>query len=112
MAAITFDTRPTGSWVYEGGLLFMSAPKANPSKPEAGKPITPSGDKLLTTQEAAALLGLSPRTLEGLRRRGDGPPFKALSRNVVRYGADELKAWIDGRTVEHTARARAIHQSR
>ena len=32
-------------------------------------------DNVLSTSAAAALLGLSPRTLDGWRRSGEGPPF-------------------------------------
>jgi hypothetical protein len=67
-----------------------------------------SGDRLLTTAEAAAVLSLSPRTLEGLRRRGGGPTFVALSRNAVRYRAADLRAWIDARAAPHTAMARSL----
>ncbi len=65
----------------------------------------------LTTGEAARYLGLSPRTLEGLRRRGGGPVFRALSRNLVRYRLEDLTSWADSRCAPHTAKARALLQS-
>jgi excisionase family DNA binding protein len=66
---------------------------------------------LLKTEEAAKYLNLSRRTLEGLRRRGGGPQFRALSRNAVRYSLDDLQAWVDSRCAPHTAKARAILRS-
>ncbi len=69
---------------------------------------TGTGEPLLTTAEAASALGLSPRTLEGLRRKGGGPAFVAISRNLVRYQPAALSAWIDSRSVPHTAKARSI----
>lgn len=67
-----------------------------------------SGERLLTTAEAAERLSLSPRTLEGFRRRGGGPTFVVLSRNAVRYRGSDLRAWIDARTAPHTAMARTL----
>ena len=50
--------------------------------------------KFLSTSEAAAWLGLSRRTLEGLRCRGGGPSFRKLGRSV-RYTLEDLQAWAD-----------------
>lgn len=51
-----------------------------------------SGD-LLTTREAATLIHISPRTLEGYRLRGGGPPFYRVGKRSVRYDVGELLAW-------------------
>jgi len=51
--------------------------------------------QLLTTAEAATLLAVSTRTLEGWRSKLVGPPYKKLSDNVVRYSAEDLEAWVD-----------------
>ena len=40
---------------------------------------------LLTPQEAADFLGLTPRFLEVRRYRGDGPIFIRISGRVIRY---------------------------
>lgn len=64
--------------------------------PNAAAPVT--APRLLTTREAAALVGLSPRTFEGFRVRGDGPPFRKLGRGVkaqVRYLEADVLAWIE-----------------
>lgn len=62
----------------------------------------------LTTQQAAEALGVSVRTLEGWRIRGGGPPFAKLSRTVVRYLPEDLRAWLAQRVVENTAQAGAL----
>jgi len=50
-------------------------------------------DRLITEAEAAALLGVSPRTMERWRlRRSDGPLFYKMGR-AVRYSLSDLKAF-------------------
>ena len=60
--------------------LLASAVAANP--------------EFLTTDEAAALLRLSPRTLEKQRVLGGGPRFRKFGARVV-YAAVDLRAWAD-----------------
>jgi excisionase family DNA binding protein len=50
-------------------------------------------DKMLTTEEAAVVCGLSPRTLEKLRSEGGGPRFLKIRRKV-KYRERELDEWI------------------
>ena len=50
----------------------------------------------LTTEQAAAHLGLSPRTLERYRVRGGGPPFVSYC-NRVHYLRGDLDTWVDER---------------
>jgi excisionase family DNA binding protein len=52
--------------------------------------------EFLRTKEAAELLRLSPRTLEGLRTRGGSPRYRQHGKVVV-YRRDELEAWSDSR---------------
>lgn len=53
---------------------------------------------LLSNDEAAAYLGLSIRTLPGLRLRGGGPPcIKLGGRKVVGYLKRDLDAWLESR---------------
>lgn len=61
---------------------------------------------LLTTQNAAERLGLSPRTLEALRVRGGGPSYLKLGR-LVRYEPAALEAWIDARRLASTSESHA-----
>lgn len=45
--------------------------------------VPPNAPEYASTREAAALLGISPRTLEGLRLRGEGPPHIRIGRRVL-----------------------------
>lgn len=51
--------------------------------------------QLLTTAEAATLLAVSSRTLEGWRAKLVGPRYMKLSDNVVRYSPKDLEAWLE-----------------
>ena len=105
-----YSTLPASHLLFGGNVLPMRGQpvKARP-QPSTGPLLDPStGDALLTTDQAATLLGISPRTLEGYRRKGGGPLFVALSRNAVRYRPADLKAWLDSRTAPHTAKARVL----
>lgn len=46
----------------------------------------------ITTRMAAEVLGLKPTTLEKMRRRGEGPPYRRHGR-AIRYHVQELLAW-------------------
>jgi hypothetical protein len=50
------------------------------------------GCPYLNTEQAAFHLGLSPRTLQAMRRTGKGPRFRRHG-NRVRYHIDDLGAW-------------------
>ena len=47
----------------------------------------------LTVRETAALLGLSPRTLDGYRVTGDGPAFHRFGSRVL-YARFDVEAWV------------------
>lgn len=59
-------------------------------------------DALLNQRQAAARLGLAPRTLESFRFKGGGPPFVRISARCVRYRPADLDAWIADRVHLHT----------
>ena len=70
-----------------GGYLAPSAPAAaNPGATPNSEP------EYLTTREAAALLRTSTDTLERMRARGDGPPWRRVGRRVL-YSRAELLAY-------------------
>jgi excisionase family DNA binding protein len=50
----------------------------------------------LTTAEAAVYTNTSERTLERLRRKGGGPPFRSHGR-PIRYHITDLDAWSESR---------------
>ena len=56
----------------------------------------------ITTAQAAAYLGLSPRTLESYRCRGGGPPYYDLG-GVVRYLLSDLVKWASARRRRSTS---------
>jgi excisionase family DNA binding protein len=51
-------------------------------------------DDLLTTEELARYLRLSPRTVEDYRYRGKGPEYKTLPTGAIRYKLADVDAWI------------------
>ncbi len=51
-------------------------------------------NQLLTENQVADYLNLSPRSLQAWRYRGGGPPFIAISRRAVRYRKDDLDQWV------------------
>lgn len=58
----------------------------------------------VTTEGAAAIIGMAPKTLENMRSRGDGPPFLKLGR-VVRYDPRDLEDWKAARRFTSTSEA-------
>lgn len=61
-----------------------------------------AGERLYTTEEAAALLGISPRTLETARQRGGGPRYYRVGR-CVRYAKSDLIAYLAKRLRKSTS---------
>jgi len=55
-----------------------------------GKKLSP----FLDTAQAAFYIGLSKRTLEDMRRSGEGPKFRRHGRRI-RYHIDDLAAWSE-----------------
>lgn len=62
-------------------------------------------DVLIRQEEAARLLGVSPRALEAWRYRGGGPKFIRISGRCIRYRRADLQAWIAERERHSTAEA-------
>ena len=54
-------------------------------------------DKLLTTKEAAPILGVSEAFLERDRWAGAQVPFIRIGSRAVRYRISDLNAYIDSR---------------
>ena len=57
----------------------------------------------VSANEAAAMLGVSPRTLANWRTHRVGPAFVRVGRVHSRtlYRLDDLKAWLDANRVEN-----------
>lgn len=62
--------------------------------------------KLVTTTEAAEVLGVKTNTLEGWRVRGEGPPYRKIGR-LVKYVESDLLAFIEGSKRQSTSQAAA-----
>ena len=56
-------------------------------------PTVRPASSVLNTRAAAAFLGVSPRTLEGFRVRGGGPPFVKIG-GAVRYRLASLEEYL------------------
>lgn len=56
-------------------------------------------NKLLKTEEAAQVLGVSKRALENWRAEGLGPPYVVIGKHSVRYDPEDIKAYTKRNTV-------------
>lgn len=57
-------------------------------------PVQPVPRLSLQPAEAAEALGIGLTTLQGMRNRGEGPPFVRLGSKVVLYPVPGLEAWL------------------
>lgn len=55
---------------------------------------------LLTVEEAAEVLRVTPRTLGSWRAQGIGPPFIPITKKVVLYSRAAIFDYLDRRTVQ------------
>jgi hypothetical protein len=62
----------------------------------------PNNDDLLTTEQLAALLGVSTQWLEIRRCKGGGPEYESLSPRVIRYTRGKVKKWLRQRSHKWT----------
>jgi len=58
--------------------------------------------ELMDTRQAAAVLGVQPRTLESWRLRGGGPRYVQVGR-LIRYRAVTLEQWLAERERSSTS---------
>ena len=59
--------------------------------------------ELIPETDAADFLDLTPRSMQAMRQRGDGPPFFRLSARCVKYTRFRCKAWYDARMRSSTS---------
>ena len=77
----------------------------NPNIPHRNKPHTDQFNRfrtLLDEKKTAQMLGLSPRTLQMWRLKGEGPPFVRLGA-AIRYDLEEVNRWLDDQTRKSTS---------
>jgi len=58
---------------------------------------------LLSENQAAEVLQVTPRALQAWRTRGGGPPYLRISHRCVRYKPEDLEQWLEDRRYESTA---------
>ena len=58
--------------------------------------------RVVDEQTAIMLTGVSPRTWDRLRARGEAPPATRLSERRIGYRIVDLKNWLDARRVPAT----------
>jgi excisionase family DNA binding protein len=63
-------------------------------------------ERLLTTEECAALLQVRPQTLRRARVRGGFVPFVRVG-SLVRYRPSDIAAFVESRRVTATSQAAA-----
>jgi len=61
--------------------------------PNLRTPSTDETEPLLSVEQAAQYVGLSPKTLDGYRSQGKGPLFTAVGGRIV-YRRSDLDAWL------------------
>ena len=60
---------------------------------------------LINEDEGADFLGLTNRTMQAMRQRGDGPRFIRISSRCIRYTRALLKSYADARVRQSTSDA-------
>jgi hypothetical protein len=68
---------------------------------KTGAPRVRPANPFLTPVQAGDFVKLSWRTLERMRQRGEGPPFRRHGR-YIRYHIDDLEAWSRANTYKAT----------
>ena len=53
--------------------------------------------RVVDESTAVKLAGVSPRTWDRMRARGETPPFTQISQRRIGYRIADLKAWLDAR---------------
>ncbi len=75
-------------------LLAIETPKTGVS-PNGSAGDSDYWNSLINEAAAARFLGFSVRTIQGLRYRGGGPRYAALSPRCVRYRRIDLRYWAE-----------------
>ncbi len=73
---------------------------------EAVPPSDPGHDywnELVDEKVAAGFLKVTPRCMQAMRQRGDGPRFIRISSRCIRYRRIDLRAWINARMRKSTS---------
>lgn len=63
------------------------------------KPAKPSDGLFLTPKQLAKHLGISTKTLDRMRQRGEGPPYVRIGKHRIAYPLAEIDAWVHAQMV-------------
>lgn len=88
-----------GGYLRISGSLHLPSGEVLPF-PVKAEPRTPS--ELLTIDELAGQLGVTPLTVDRWRRQGSGPAFVQVGRGI-RYLASDVDAWITANRTDPAA---------
>lgn len=51
-------------------------------------------EELLTSEQVARMLAMSPMTVRRLRMSGEGPPWIRVGKRAIRYRRGDVEAWL------------------
>lgn len=68
-------------------------------------------DFLLDAKDIEAAGGPSQRSLERMRRTGDGPPYTRVGPKIIRYRAGSYRGWLRAQTFAHAAAEQVASQA-
>ena len=94
---------------FDGTWDVAGVPSEEPG--DAGDVDARAEEHHLDTREAAAWLGLSPKTLERYRVSGEGPDFIRIGTRV-RYLLEDLEKWASARRWTSTTEERAARRKK
>ncbi len=60
---------------------------------------SPVAPEYLNPKDAARFAGFTPKALERMRQRGEGPRYSKVGRSI-RYALADLRAWMEAGYVE------------
>ena len=92
----TNDMKPFAGMRAPGSSTAPLPPVGSGAEREGDVRMNENGRNYLDTREAAAWLGLSPRTLDRYRVSGEGPVFHRFG-SRVRYLLADIEAWASAR---------------
>ncbi len=72
-------------------------------RPARQLPASETMEELLSTPDAARVLGMKPSALENWRWKGRGPPFVRVTARAIRYRREDLERFIKERLRRSTS---------
>lgn len=69
-------------------------------------------EDLLTPEQAANILGQSPKTLANKRHSGDGPKYKKLSNRAIRYVYEDLMTFVEDGARMNTSEGPSVQRKK